>query len=100
MKPNGREREREKKRVMSKLFLPDHFLAAPPTECQKKPVAAGEDERVPALVLVVQDRVDTVAQSEWEHCRAEVFERHAIKFFGAALGIGALVFELYAGKDP
>ena len=54
----------------------------------------------PSLVLVVDDRVDAVADGNGEQCRPQVLEGHPVKLFGAGLLVGPLVLELQPGQEP
>ena len=50
------------------------------TEHQEESVDAGEDEGVPALVLIVDDRVDAVADGQGKQDHSQVPARRAGQF--------------------
>ena len=54
----------------------------------------------PSLVLIVDDRVDTVANCQREQSRPQVLERHPVKLFGSRLLIGSFVLELQPWQKP
>ena len=61
-----------------------------------------EDESVKALVLFVEERIDSITANDWERCPGHVGHGDVVIFFGWTLfvGLGVLYHPVWKGFDP